>query len=322
MKSCLAFLSLIFLLGCSQKQDLNLSENPAAQNEYFSLTEFNQNLDSLKQIWEKEGLEPELRRKGINPDYDLGKIHFVIVDNRKSYYALNSNYPFLLFDNENTVKEDSNVFVSENIKTIQKLQPIFTDSITRSLTKYKPEISESSTISFALQKDTVGGNIMFKILNYMENNGLKRYTIRKTNPEEQMLIGEVDRLFSLYSVPIIKSKLVEPRFDKSLYKNDLEYVNFIEEGVGRLNEINFAGKYTIISKSCGLGCISVFIINRETGEVLENLPKEINGENQGVLFRKESKLMILNPDSDSNKMYFIIENDNMREINLTNSDFS
>lgn len=322
MKSCLAFLSLIFLLGCSQKQDLNLSENPAAQKEYFSLTEFNQNLDSLKQIWEKEGLEPELRRKGINPDYDLGKIHFVIVDNRKSYYALNSNYPFLLFDNENTVKEDSNVFVSENIKTIQKLQPIFTDNITRILTKYKPEISESSTISFALQKDTVGGNIMFKILNYMENNGLKRYTIRKTNPEEQMLIGEVDRLFSLYSVPIIKSKLVEPRFDKSLYKNDLEYVNFIEEGVGRLNEINFAGKYTIISKSCGLGCISVFIINRETGEVLENLPKEINGENQGVLFRKESKLMILNPDSDSNKMYFIIENDNMREINLTNSDFS
>ncbi|MFA7615216.1 MAG: hypothetical protein WCY16_01375 [Weeksellaceae bacterium] len=193
MKSCLAFLSLIFLLGCSQKQDLNLSENPAAQKEYFSLTEFNQNLDSLKQIWEKEGLEPELRRKGINPDYDIGKIHFVIVDNQKSYYVLNSNYPFLLFDNENTVKEDSNVFVSENIKTIQKLQPIFTDSIIPILSKNKNEIRQKEwglpAISFAFQKDTIEGNIMFEILNYMENNGLKRYTIRKTNPEEQMLIG-------------------------------------------------------------------------------------------------------------------------------------
>ena len=106
---------------------------------------------------------------------------------------MNSNYPFLLFDNENTVKEDSNVFVSENIKTIQKLQPIFTDSIIPILSKNKNEIRQKEwglpAISFAFQKDTIEGNIMFEILNYMENNGLKRYTIRKTNPEEQMLIG-------------------------------------------------------------------------------------------------------------------------------------
>lgn len=58
----------------------------------------------------------------------------------------------------------------------------------------------------------------------------------------------------------------------------------LEEGV------NFAGKYTVVSVGCGTNCQQHYVIDRETGKVLDKVQSSM-----GASFSADSRLFIVNP---------------------------
>ncbi|WP_092098464.1 hypothetical protein [Pontibacter chinhatensis] len=58
----------------------------------------------------------------------------------------------------------------------------------------------------------------------------------------------------------------------------------LEEGV------NFAGKYTVVSIGCGTSCQQHFVVDRETGKVLDKVQSST-----GAKYSKDSRLLVVNP---------------------------
>jgi hypothetical protein len=57
--------------------------------------------------------------------------------------------------------------------------------------------------------------------------------------------------------------------------------------------INFAGKYTVVTMGCGTSCQTHYVVDRETGKVLDNIQSSV-----GAKFSADSRLFIINaPDS-------------------------
>lgn len=62
------------------------------------------------------------------------------------------------------------------------------------------------------------------------------------------------------------------------------------------DEVNFAGKYTVVTVGCGTSCQLHFVVDRESGKVLDKLQGST-----GASFAPNSRLFILNaPDSAIN----------------------
>ena len=97
--------------------------------------------------------------------------------------------------------------------------------------------------------------------------------------------------FENYKVEVYSGKLAQPNFENNEFKNDKEYVSFINEGCKKKN-INFGGHYTIITKSCGAECVILFIVNRKTGHIYTDIKIE-EGLN-GFEYREDSELLIGN----------------------------
>ena len=53
---------------------------------------------------------------------------------------------------------------------------------------------------------------------------------------------------------------------------------------------NFAGKYTLVNIECGPTCHDIFIIDTQTGKILDKVSGAL-----GVNYRADSRLLILNP---------------------------
>ena len=58
--------------------------------------------------------------------------------------------------------------------------------------------------------------------------------------------------------------------------------------------VNFAGRYTVVTVGCGTGCQQHFVVERETGKVLDKLQGSA-----GASFTPDSRLFILNPPDSS-----------------------
>ncbi|WP_242918319.1 hypothetical protein [Pontibacter liquoris] len=54
--------------------------------------------------------------------------------------------------------------------------------------------------------------------------------------------------------------------------------------------VNFAGKYTVVSVGCGTSCQTHYVIDRETGMVLDKVQSSM-----GARFNANSRLLIVNP---------------------------
>ncbi|WP_299757468.1 hypothetical protein [uncultured Pontibacter sp.] len=54
--------------------------------------------------------------------------------------------------------------------------------------------------------------------------------------------------------------------------------------------VNFAGKYTVVSIGCGTNCQEHFVIDRETGKVLDKIQSST-----GASFNAQNHLFIVNP---------------------------
>lgn len=97
--------------------------------------------------------------------------------------------------------------------------------------------------------------------------------------------------FEDYKVSLFKGALAEPNFKGNPFAKDKEYVDFIKKGC-KENNINFAGHYTIIGRSCGAECSHIFIVDRENGKIFTDTKP--NDGRYGYEYRKDSKLLIAN----------------------------
>ena len=97
--------------------------------------------------------------------------------------------------------------------------------------------------------------------------------------------------FEDFKVPIYKEVLAEPNFKGNPYANDKEYKDFIMNGCEE-NNINFAGHYTIIIRSCGAECSHIFLVDRKNGNIFTDIKP--NDGRYGYEFRKDSELLIAN----------------------------
>lgn len=186
----------IFLLICSCKKNEYEKNLTLAHKEYFSISENNQKLDSIKNIRKdsRETLEIHLDKK-YNTNYHIGGIHFLIEDSITSYYLINYlENPILMCGNIDPLsKQDSINLINESVEKIKNIRPIKTREIINVLKKYKSKIlSEKSNIpiqiTFALKNDTLKGNSMYNILQYMEKNKMYIYDIRQMNNDELIKI--------------------------------------------------------------------------------------------------------------------------------------
>lgn len=87
---------------------------------------------------------------------------------------------------------------------------------------------------------------------------------------------------------------------------------------GLRDGINFAGKYTVVTVSCGTNCLQHFIVDRKTGKITERIQSSI-----GAKYSESSRIFIVNPP-DSTLNYsectncmpeaYVMENNKLRKL--------
>ena len=190
-KIILIFINLFILLSCTEKlkkKDSNL----IVHKRYFSVSENNKKIDSIENI----PLSPDreqlriIKDKRFNEDYYIGAVHFLIINEKQSYYLINYLEPQILMCGNvspMTVKDSINA-VNESISKLKKIKPIETREICKFLSKYQKQTYSDGRvpleISFALKNDTLKGDTMYNIIEFMENNNMKSYSMRRMNNDE------------------------------------------------------------------------------------------------------------------------------------------
>ena len=190
-KIILIFINLFILLGCTEKlkkKDSNL----IVHKRYFSVSENNKKIDSIENIplsHDREQLRI-IKDKRFNEDYHIGAVHFLIINEKQSYYLINYLEPQILMCGNvspMTVKDSINA-VNESISKLKKIKPIETREICKFLSKYQKQTYSDGRvpleISFALKNDTLKGDTMYNIIEFMENNNMKSYSMRRMNNDE------------------------------------------------------------------------------------------------------------------------------------------
>lgn len=76
--------------------------------------------------------------------------------------------------------------------------------------------------------------------------------------------------------------------DESSHVDTRTHRTAISEGLEA--GVNFAGRYTVVTVGCGTNCQLHYVVNRETGKVVEKLQSNLGAE-----FSPDSRLFIINP---------------------------
>ena len=190
-KIILIFINLFILLSCTEKlkkKDSSL----IVHKKYFSVSENNKKIDSIDNIPRSPDREQLriIKDKRFNEVYHIGAIHFLIINEKQSYYLINYLEPQILMCGNvppMNVKDSINA-VNENISKLKKINPIETREISKILSKYQKQIFNDGSfileVSFALKNDTLKGDTMYNIIEFMENNNMKSYSMRRMNNDE------------------------------------------------------------------------------------------------------------------------------------------
>jgi hypothetical protein len=115
----------------------------------------------------------------------------------------------------------------------------------------------------------------------------------KENQEAKKINFESEHSFKKYEVKMFKGELSNPNFEENPFADDKEYIKFITEGC-KNNGINFGGKYTVFTNSCGMECLHLFIVDRNNGEIFTEI--NLNDGRNGYEFRPNSTMLIANSD--------------------------
>ncbi|RDV16401.1 hypothetical protein DXT99_04145 [Pontibacter diazotrophicus] len=104
--------------------------------------------------------------------------------------------------------------------------------------------------------------------------------------------------------------------DESSHADTRTYRTALREGLEE--GVNFAGRYTVVTVGCGTNCQQHYVVDRETGKVLDKLQSSI-----GAKFTPNSRLFIVNPP-DSTVRYgecrdctpeaYVFENKQFRKL--------
>ncbi|WHF52311.1 hypothetical protein QGN23_03295 [Chryseobacterium gotjawalense] len=191
----LLLLSILFIiLSCKKTTEVKNDENILVNKNYFSVSENDRKIRRHTNYEVKDTVEmPEAiySDKRLNEDYALGGIHFLIENNEKSYYVINYLEPFVSMCGtmDRMTKQDSINAVNRNIKIIQIAKPISTSTIEKILYENREKIVNINSrmplqISFALKDDTLKGQTMYNIIQFMEDSKMYIYTIRRMNKDE------------------------------------------------------------------------------------------------------------------------------------------
>ena len=190
-KILLISINLFILLNCT-KTIKNEDSKSIVREKYFSVSENNKKIDSINNIplsSDREQLRI-IKDKRLNEDYHIGAVHFLIINEKQSYYLINYLEPQILMCGNvspMTVKDSINA-VNESISKLKKIKPIETREICKFLSKYQKQTYSDGRvpleISFALKNDTLKGDTMYNIIEFMENNNMKSYSMRRMNNDE------------------------------------------------------------------------------------------------------------------------------------------
>lgn len=90
-----------------------------------------------------------------------------------------------------------------------------------------------------------------------------------------------------YAVPDMYRGRLSP-LDEADNADARAYKTALNEGLKE--ELNFAGKYTVVTIGCGTGCQTHYVVDRETGRVLDKVQSSI-----GAKYSPDSRLFIVNP---------------------------
>lgn len=189
MKRIESIFVLFLLYNCSKNKQENSNTLLNSKND-FSVSAFEKKLNHVKDSNSLE-IPPDIYDKRLNKDYLNGAFHFLILDKDNSYYVIDSTklFPLMCGNRSEFSKQDSINFIKESTIRIQKLQPIKTAEIIKILKQNQNMIVNTDNInplniSFALKNNILHGSVMYDIINFMENNGMKLYTIRRMNEYE------------------------------------------------------------------------------------------------------------------------------------------
>ena len=190
-KILLISINLFILLNCT-KTIKNEDSKLIVHKKYFSVSENNKKIDSIDNIPRSPDREQLriIKDKRFNEDYYIGAVHFLIINEKQSYYLINYLEPQILMCGNvspMTVKDSINA-VNESISKLKKIKPIETREICKFLSKYQKQTYSDGRvpleISFALKNDTLKGDTMYNIIEFMENNNMKSYSMRRMNNDE------------------------------------------------------------------------------------------------------------------------------------------
>lgn len=105
----------------------------------------------------------------------------------------------------------------------------------------------------------------------------------------------VQRLFKHFECPVEYSTL-DRELDKTSFEEWSNFKTVITEGSKK--EVNYGGRFILISWGCGTECMTGAVIDASTG-VIYGLPTA----EWGYEYKKESLLLIVNPPSDDDGEY-------------------
>ena len=200
MKYFICVITILIFINCKKTDNKNIKHNE------FVISIFNEKNDKFVEalvnndtaFFSKNESEeydipmPEPIDKRLNLKYNIGNIHFMILDTSITYFYINSlEHKFTcggMGNYQEMSKKDSINYIIENSKQIPFSKKINTNQISDILNKYKKEIINDNgiplMISFSSKYDTIKGDIIPNLFTFMEKNGMKYYFIRKFNDAE------------------------------------------------------------------------------------------------------------------------------------------
>lgn len=107
--------------------------------------------------------------------------------------------------------------------------------------------------------------------------------------ELTLKLGNIPQ-FEDYSVPVTENIVVADDVDFDSYKGSWSFRTRLRKGL-KLGP-NFADKYVVVTHGCGTSCQVNWILNAETGKVLDRF-----SSTYGASYRRDSRLIVRNnPD--------------------------
>lgn len=185
MKQIVFYLLLIFIFSCkSNEKTVDKSSKIFVLSEYLNKGQID--IETLP-----DSVEVEVTSFTFNPDYIMGNVHFLILNENQAFYSQNSPIPFgdfnCLTGTEEDSRNDSIAAIEYNVKSLDNIRPISIASIQKVISTNNELNENNSTInifSFALKEDTLKVNYFSELVNQLENDKRSRILIRRMNNKE------------------------------------------------------------------------------------------------------------------------------------------